>query len=238
GKAAAAGWRDTFYPRLAMSDPRPREPELTMPLSAGSTAAAERVGDYELLEEVGRGGMGVVYKARHVLLDREVALKMILAGGHAGSDEHARFLAEAVAVARLQHPGIVQIHEIGEHEGRPFFSMELVEGGSLHQKCTGRLLAPRDAAARIEQLARAVHYAHEHGILHRDLKPANVLLTPDGQPKITDFGLAKHLHADSSQTQPGTILGTPSYMAPEQARGENRDLGPAADIHALGAIFY
>jgi WD40 repeat protein len=221
-----------------MSDPRPRESEMTMPLSAASTTTGDRVGDYELLEEIGRGGMGVVYRARHVLLDREVALKMILAGGHAGSDEHARFLAEAVAVARLQHPGIVQIHEIGEHEGRPYFSMELVEGGSLHQKCTGRLLAPRDSAARIEQLARAVHYAHEHGILHRDLKPANVLLTPDGQPKITDFGLAKHLHTDSGQTQPGTILGTPSYMAPEQARGENRDLGPAADIHALGAIFY
>src|SRR5262249_54000131 len=152
---------------------------------------------------------------------RLVALKMVLAGVHAAPAQLARFRAEAQAVARLQHPNIVQVHEVGEYRGLPFFSLEFLDGDSLDKKLAGGPLKARGAAALAQPLARAVHYAHAHGIVHRDLKPANVLLTEDGTPKVTDFGLAKRLdEADSSQTRAGTIMGTPSYMAPEQARGE------------------
>ena len=192
---------------------------------------------YEILGELGRGGMGVVYKARHTKLGRLVALKMILAGGHAGESELARFRTEAEAIARLQHPNIIQIHEIGEHEGKPFFSLEYCSGGSLSQKINGTPLQPREAAQIMETLARAMHAAHTQGIIHRDLKPANVLLLKDGTPKITDFGLAKKLD-DVGQTQSGAIMGTPSYMPPEQAAGKTKELGPAADIYALGAMLY
>jgi WD40 repeat protein/predicted Ser/Thr protein kinase/DNA-directed RNA polymerase subunit RPC12/RpoP len=194
---------------------------------------------YQIVGELGRGGMGVVYKAKQTGLGRTVALKMILAGAHAGREELARFRAEAGAVARLSHPNIVQVHEIGEHEGRPFFSLEYVDGGSLHQKLDGGALAPARAARLAEQLARAVHYAHQRGIVHRDLKPANVLLAADGTPKLTDFGLAKIADADAGvQTRTGAVMGTPSYMAPEQADGKTRDIGPPADVYALGAILY
>jgi tRNA A-37 threonylcarbamoyl transferase component Bud32 len=198
------------------------------------------IGDHVILGVLGRGGMGVVYKARQEKLKRTVALKMILGGTHAEAADLARFRAEAEAVARLQHSNIVQIYEVGEHQGRPYFSLEFVEGGSLAQQLAGTPLPAREAAQLTETLARAMQAAHERGIVHRDLKPANVLLTGDGTPKITDFGLAKQLDADSNQTRSGAIMGTPSYMAPEQAWGRSKVLpiGPAADIYALGAILY
>jgi WD40 repeat protein/Flp pilus assembly protein TadD len=193
---------------------------------------------YEILEELGRGGMGVVYKARQIRLGRLAALKMILAGGHASPEALARFRVEAEAIARLQHPGIVQIYEVGEREGYPFLSLEFVEGGNLDRKVNGTPQPARQAAALVETLARAVQAAHQKGIVHRDLKPANVLLTAEGAPKITDFGLAKQLDGERGQTQSGAILGTPSYMAPEQASGKSKAIGPAADVYALGAILY
>jgi hypothetical protein len=191
---------------------------------------------YEILEELGRGGMGVVYKARQKGLGRLVALKMVLVGGHAGPEELARFRAEAEAIARLQHPNIVQIYEVGEQDGLPFFSLEFCPGGSLEKELAGTPLQPREAAALAERLARAVATAHEQRIVHRDLKPANVLLADDGAPKITDFGLAKRLDT-AGQTATGVAMGTPSYMAPEQAEGK-KTVGPAADVYALGAMLY
>jgi WD40 repeat protein len=207
-------------------------------LHNGAGPARLVVAGYEILCELGRGGMGVVYRARQVALNRPVALKMILAGGHASADELARFRAEAEAVARLQHPNVVQIHEIGDSDGRPFFSLEYCVGGSLAHKLDGTPWPPQAAARLVETLARAVQAAHDHGIVHRDLKPANVLLTADGQPKLTDFGLAKRLDQVAGQTRTGAVLGTPSYMAPEQAGGRGKDVGPAADVYALGAILY
>jgi WD40 repeat protein/tRNA A-37 threonylcarbamoyl transferase component Bud32 len=192
---------------------------------------------YEILEVLGRGGMGVVYKARQIKLDRTVALKMILSGGHAGEADLARFRTEAEAVARLQHAGIVQIFEIGSHQGLPYFSLEFVEGGSLEKELAKTPLPPQQAARLVQRLAEAIHTAHEHQIIHRDLKPANVLLSADRQPKITDFGLAKKLDA-AGQTQTGAVMGTPSYMAPEQAGGKSKEIGPATDVYALGAILY
>jgi tetratricopeptide (TPR) repeat protein/predicted Ser/Thr protein kinase len=193
---------------------------------------------YEIVGELGRGGMGVVYKARQRGLNRWVALKMVLAGAHAGAAQLARFQTEAEAVARLQHPNIVQIYDVGELEGLPYFSLEYIDGLSLDQKIHRQPQPPREAANLTETLARAMQYAHENGIIHRDLKPANVLMTSDGKPKITDFGLAKRLEEDSSQTKSGTLMGTPSYMAPEQARGEVKEVGPLADVYSLGAMLY
>ncbi len=205
---------------------------------------------YEVLGELGRGGMGVVYVARQTALKRLVALKVIGTGAWAGRDEVARFRAEAEAVARLQHPNIVQIYEIGEYEGRPFFSLEYVDGGSLDQRLDGTPLPPRAAAEVVRTLALAIHAAHERGVVHRDLKPANVLLAACGfagpakpqaaplVPKIADFGLAKRLGGEPGMTQSGVIVGTPSYMAPEQALGRVHDIGPACDVYALGAILY
>jgi uncharacterized protein (DUF433 family) len=215
--------------------------ETLVPDAAEAAPAAEgppRVPGYEILGELGRGGMGVVYRARQVGLNRLVALKMILSGAHAGEKELARFLNEAEAIARLQHPNIVQIHEVGQYQGRPFFSLELIEGGSLAATLDGTPLPAEEAARLVETLARAIHAAHKCQIVHRDLKPANILLTTAGLPKITDFGLAKHLDADRGQTQSGAIVGTPSYMAPEQAEGKVHEVGPAADVYALGAILY
>jgi WD40 repeat protein/serine/threonine protein kinase len=201
-------------------------------------APLPRVPGYEVLGELGRGGMGVVYKAQQHRPERLVALKMILSGAHAGSQELARFRSEAEKTARLQHPHIVQIFEVNEHEGRPYFSLEYISGGSLAQKLNGTPLPGRQAAELLETLSRAMQAAHQAGIIHRDLKPGNILLTTEGMPKIADFGLAKRLNAETQQTPSGAVLGTPSYMAPEQALGKSKTLGPAVDVYALGAILY
>jgi serine/threonine-protein kinase len=197
------------------------------------------VAGYEVISVLGRGAMGVVYKARQRGLKRLVALKMILAGKHASEQDLARFRVEANAVAQLQHPGIVQIYEVGEDEGRPFFSLEFVDGSSLHQKLQGMPLPPKEAAALLRKMAEAMAYAHERGVIHRDLKPANVLMTSTGLPKIGDFGLAKTINEEESGlTRTGAVLGTPSYMCPEQASGLTHEIGPLADVYSLGAILY
>jgi eukaryotic-like serine/threonine-protein kinase len=217
------------------------------------------VAGYEIDAVLGRGGMGVVYKARQKSLKRAVALKMILAGSHASERDLARFRVEAEAVARLQHPNIVQIYEVGEQDGYPYLSLEFVDGGSLAQRLAGTPLPGPEAARLIETLARAIHAAHLRGVIHRDLKPGNILLeevqSPKSKvqsqperprtldlglwtPKISDFGLAKRLDSEAAQTQSGAVLGTPSYMAPEQAAGRSHDVGPATDVYALGAILY
>jgi serine/threonine-protein kinase len=193
---------------------------------------------YEIAGELGRGGMAVVYKARQVALNRLVALKMVRAGAHATAEELGRFRSEAEAVAALRHPNVVQIYEIGAHEGCPYLALEFVEGGSLSQQISRDRAGPRQAAELVETLARAVHFAHQQGIIHRDLKPANVLLTADGAPKIADFGLAKRLEGSPDQTRTGQILGTPNYMAPEQAGDGGGPVGTLADVYALGAILY
>jgi WD40 repeat protein len=199
---------------------------------------AVSVPGYEVVGELGRGGMGVVYLARQTRLGRLTALKVLLAGVHASRDVLARFRAEAVTLARLHHPNIVQIYEVGEENGCPYLTLEYVEGGSLARKLAGTPLPARQAAALVETLARAVYYAHEHGVIHRDLAPGNVLLSADGSPKVTDFGLARLLAGGASRTATGEVLGTPSYMAPEQAAGKVREAGPPADTYSLGAILY
>jgi serine/threonine-protein kinase len=191
---------------------------------------------YEVEEELGRGGMGVVYRARHLGLGRTVALKMILASHLATPEDERRFLDEARAAAALRHPGIVQVHDFGRHEDRPFFTLEFCPGGSLADRLRGGPLPPREAARMVATLARAVHAAHEAGIIHRDLKPANVLIADDCSPKVADFGLAKRLDADS-RSHTGTAVGTPSYMAPEQI-GDAKRVGPPSDIYGLGAVLY
>ena len=197
-----------------------------------------RIPGYEILEKLGEGGMGIVYKARQQGLNRLVALKMIIGGSHVRVDHLARFRIEAEAVARLRHPNILQIYDIGEVDGLPFVSLELLEGGGLDDRLAGTPQPGGQAAELMVTLALAVHAAHQAGIVHRDLKPTNVLFTSDGVPKITDFGLAKRLESDSQQTETGQIMGSPSYMAPEQASGHTKDVGPAADVYALGAILY
>jgi serine/threonine-protein kinase len=231
---------DTAARNKGAVDPSLAQPTFSLAEGILTSAQADRplVPGYEIVGELGRGGMGVVYKARQKGLNRWVALKMVLAGAHAGPQQLARFRIEAEAIAHLQHPNIVQVYDVGEQAGLPYFSLEFVDGGSLASKVYRQPQPPRDAAHMIETLARAMAYAHEHGIIHRDLKPANVLLTEDGIPKITDFGLAKRLEDDSSQTKSGTLMGTPSYMAPEQARGDVHQVGPLADVYALGAMLY
>ena len=201
------------------------------------SALPEAPAGYEILGELGRGGMGVVYRARRVALKRLVALKMILAGSHTSAEQLRRFRAEAEAAARLDHPGIVSVYEVGEHEGLPYFSMALVEGESLAQRVARGPLSPGEAAELVRAVARAIAYAHERGVIHRDLKPSNVLFGSDGQPRVADFGIAKRIDEDSGLTATGQVIGTPSYMAPEQAAG-SKDVGPAADVYALGTVLY
>jgi eukaryotic-like serine/threonine-protein kinase len=234
-------------PTLLMPGPegpptRPQEGAVPAP----PRDAPPSVPGYEVLGELGRGGMGVVYKARQVALNRVVALKVILSGCHAGKEDLARFRLEAESVARLQHPGIVQVYDVGVHNGTPYLSLEFCGGGSLAARLNGTPLPPDDAAELVETVARAVHAAHQAGVVHRDLKPANILLASG--PKITDFGLAKVLDACTTTvngggsapvlTETGIVLGTPSYMAPEQAGGHNKEVGAAADVYGLGAILY
>jgi serine/threonine protein kinase len=195
-------------------------------------------GAYELLEVIARGGMGVVYKARQSSLKRIVALKMIRSGELAGETEIKRFHTEAEAAAQLQHPNIVAIHEIGEHQGQQYFSMDFVAGKNLAQIADGRPVAARSAAEWLKAIAGAVQFAHQRGVLHRDLKPQNIMLDANGRPQVMDFGLAKNLTADSSVTNTGAVMGSPSYMSPEQARGLNELIGPASDVYSLGAILY
>ena len=207
--------------------------------SAGSTSDRS-YGSYELVAEIARGGMGIVYRARHKVLGRTVALKIMAAGALATPEEVRRFQSEARAAAKLDHPHIVPVFDVGEADGKQFFTMGFVEGGDLNSRVSENLYAPREAAAIVAKLADAVDYAHQQGVLHRDLKPANVLIDSHGEPRLTDFGLAKHVGSDSTRplTQSGQLLGTPSFMAPEQATGDHANIGPASDVYALGAILY
>src|SRR6516164_5739513 len=213
-------------------------PEATVITPPMLTAGLPQIPGYEVEAVLGRGGMGVVFKARHLTLKRVVALKMLLAGAYARPEELARFRREAEAVAALRHPNIVQVHDAGDITGRPYFTMECVEGGSLAQSLAGKPQPPRRAAELVATLASAVQFAHKSGFIHRDLKPGNVLLTADGVPKITDFGLVRSIVAGPEVTRSGDFLGTPCYMAPEQARGHASAVGPAADIYALGVVLY
>jgi serine/threonine-protein kinase len=222
---------DAMFPPMAASGN-------SLPETKPEGIALPEIPGYEVDAVLGVGGMGVVFRALHIRLNRVVALKMTLAGAYAGPRERERFQREAEAVAVLRHPNVVQIHDVGESAGRPFFTMEFIDGGSLAQKLDGTPLPSRDAAALVKTLAAAVHTAHEAGIVHRDLKPANVLVTADGTPKITDFGLARRLSGEAGLTRTGTAVGTPSYMAPEQASGDPTAVGPAIDIYALGAMLY
>jgi WD40 repeat protein len=203
-----------------------------------ATPLLRSFGDYELIEQVGHGGMGVIFKARQRSLDRIVALKLIRAGPLAKPDDIARFRTEAAAAGRLQHPHIVAIHEVGEHEGQYFYSMEFVPGHSLARELQAGPLAPREAARLLLAIAEAIHFAHEKGVLHRDLKPSNILLDAEREPRVADFGLAKILQSDSELTVSGAVIGSPQYMPPEQASGKSARAGPASDVYSLGAILY
>jgi tRNA A-37 threonylcarbamoyl transferase component Bud32 len=220
----------------------PADPDATIagPRAAGPSMIGQRVADgkYELLAEIGRGGMGVVYKARQVDLDRIVALKMVLAGSMASAEQVTRFHAEAKVAARVQHPHVIPVYETGHVNGMPYLVMQFVAGCSLHERLRAGPL-PVESAARITAaVARAVADLHAAGIIHRDLKPSNILLDGRDEPFVTDFGLAKLVEGDSVLTQSGAILGTPQYMAPEQALGRGKEAGPAADVYSLGAILY
>ena len=195
-------------------------------------------GDYELLEEIGRGGQGVVYRAHQKSLNRTVALKVIGLGPWATEAHLKRFRREAEAAANLDHPFIVPIHEVGERDGCCYFSMNFVEGGQLDEVVRRAPMSIRQAAELIAKVARTVHYAHEHGILHRDIKPGNILLDAKGEPHLTDFGLARLVEAESTVTRTLEVMGTPSYMAPEQAAGNNAAVSKATDVYGLGAVFY
>ncbi|HEY1784328.1 MAG TPA: serine/threonine-protein kinase [Pirellulales bacterium] len=219
----AAHWADARDQGVAIPDAGPTD---------GRT-----FGDYQLLDELGQGGMGVVYRARQISLDRIVALKMILGGRLAGSADLARFRAEAESAAQLDHPSIVPVYEVGSQAGQPFFTMKYVAGTTLAERLAEGPMAAREAAALLAPVCRAVAFAHSRGVLHRDLKPANILIDVDGRPHVSDFGLAKRIETDSNLTHSGAILGTPSYMAPEQAGGRGV-LGPTCDVYSLGTILY
>jgi WD40 repeat protein/tRNA A-37 threonylcarbamoyl transferase component Bud32/tetratricopeptide (TPR) repeat protein len=229
---AVSDHSESDYPTLAP----PATGDLVLHGSASQTV--KYFGDYELLSEIARGGMGVVYKARQVNLNRLVALKMILAGQLASEEDVKRFYTEAEAAAALEHPGIVPIFEIGQHNDQHFFSMGFVDGGSLADKIKDGPLPSKEAASYTKKVAEAIAYAHSKGVIHRDLKPANVLLDRNDEPKVTDFGLARRAESNSDLTRTGAVMGTPSYMPPEQASGKTDEVGPLADVYSLGAIFY
>lgn len=196
------------------------------------------IGDYELQAEIGRGGMGVVFRAKQISLGRCVAVKMILRGRLASDNDLQRFLSEASATARLQHPHIVPVYEVGDIEGRPFFSMKLINGLTLSDRLQDGPMPEREAAELIATMARAIGFAHRQGIVHRDLKPSNILIDDDGTPMVSDFGLAKRFGVENDLTRSGMVIGTPSYMSPEQASGRRDDVGPASDIYSLGSVLY
>lgn len=214
------------------------KPSKSSGLKTAPSTVGSIIGNFEVLSVLGKGGMGIVYKARHRTLNRVVALKMILHGLHGGSTAIQRFLSEAQAVAALQHPGIVQIFEIAEHEGLPYFSLEYVEGEDLHSSLKGQPWGAKPAAELVGTLCDAMQYAHDHQILHRDIKPANILLDTEMRPKISDFGLAKKLDTGDQVTRDGAVMGTPSYMPPEQARGDTAAISPRSDVYSLGAVLY
>ncbi|MGB7327362.1 MAG: serine/threonine-protein kinase, partial [Rubripirellula sp.] len=215
--------------------PRPtpavRSGSAQIKVKAKTTKELSPPAGYEIISTLGKGGMGVVYKARHVPLDRTVAVKMIISGEHASEDQIRRFQKEAEAAANLSHPNIVSVYEVGEHQGLPFFSLEFVDGPSLSEQLKETTMSDREAAAMMLPIARAIEYSHQRGILHRDLKPQNILLTPDGVPKVADFGLAKRLDSNDGQTMTGVVVGTPGYLAPEQA-ADTRKVGPHTDVYA------
>lgn len=206
--------------------------------SEGKRDEITSLGNYEILDEIARGGMGIVYRARQQGLDRLVALKTIRAGEFADDQEVQRFRIEAEAAAKLRHPNIVTVFEVGEDSGRQFLAMELVEGPNLQTVIQKRQCTSSHVAKVVGILAEAIAYAHSQGVIHRDLKPSNILIGQGGQPQVTDFGLARTLDRDTNLTVTGQVIGTPTYMAPEQAAGQSKDVGPAADIYALGGILY
>ena len=208
------------------------------PILPASLGTLRLFGDYELLEEIARGGMGVVYRARQQALDREVAIKLLLHGALASGQDVDRFRAEAAAAASLKHPGIVSIHEVGECDGQHYFSMDLIAGRDLAVITRDGLLPARQAAEVVARVADAVQHAHDQGVLHRDLKPSNILMDGKGQPHVTDFGLARRLEEAVSLTQTGSLLGTPGYMSPEQVAGKSNKVDARSDVYGLGAVLY
>ncbi len=224
--------------RAVLAADTPRPDAALHEAAASRTRAGQTVGEYEILEEIGRGGMGVVYKARQNGVNRVVALKVLRADPLGGGEHLRRFRNEAEFVARLDHPNIVPLYEVGEHASGVYFSMKLIEGGSLAEQLPWFVSDLRSAAAVVATVAHAVHHAHQRGVLHRDLKPSNILLDEEGRPYVTDFGLARRLEGDSSLTQSGAVVGTPSYMAPEQAIGGRAEVTTATDVHGLGAILF